>query len=270
MTIKPFLAAATLASGVIVTEAPAIYVPSKPSIVQAANLKYSKPLLLGMPITMGMLVNKGPTFTYLSKQAFTNSTGSSISATAAIPAACTFVVVAYTGYIGNNPTTLSTKTLGGLTLNDGVAYSQSNSRAMTAIWYYNNPGTGNKTLTITLSNANQSAQAVIYYFSGSFNASPVGASATTSSTAATSLSRTITTIGKGSFIVGCLSHNASASTGATGTLLGNINFFQGGSDSHAAGYVANSGVIGSYTYGLTMTSAGSDYCQFSVCEFKSA
>jgi hypothetical protein len=53
MIVKPALAA-MLASGLIVPEKPALVFP-KPAIVKAENLEFSKHLLLGMPMTMGML-----------------------------------------------------------------------------------------------------------------------------------------------------------------------------------------------------------------------
>lgn len=53
MILKPALAA-MLASGLIVPEAPKFILP-KPAIVKAENLEFSKHMLLGMPLTMGML-----------------------------------------------------------------------------------------------------------------------------------------------------------------------------------------------------------------------
>ncbi len=59
MILKPALAA-MLASGLIVPEAPKLVLP-RPAIVKAENLEFSKHMLLGMPLTMGMLPGKGPT-----------------------------------------------------------------------------------------------------------------------------------------------------------------------------------------------------------------
>ena len=56
MIVKPALAA-MLASGLIVPEKPALVFP-KPAIVKAENLEFTKHLLLGMPMTMGMLPGK--------------------------------------------------------------------------------------------------------------------------------------------------------------------------------------------------------------------
>ena len=56
MIIKPALAA-MLASGIVVSEAPKLILP-KPAIIKAENIEFSKNLL-AMPITLGMLPNKG-------------------------------------------------------------------------------------------------------------------------------------------------------------------------------------------------------------------
>ena len=53
MILKPALAA-MLASGLVVPEKPALILP-KPAIVKAENLEFSKHMLLGMPLTMGVL-----------------------------------------------------------------------------------------------------------------------------------------------------------------------------------------------------------------------
>ena len=57
------LLAATVATGLIVPSAAAgLYVPPKPAIVKPENLEFSKNLLLGMPMTMGMLPRKGAAY----------------------------------------------------------------------------------------------------------------------------------------------------------------------------------------------------------------
>jgi hypothetical protein len=53
MIVKPALAA-MIASGFIVPETPKLIFP-KPSIVKAENLEFSKHMLLGMPLTLGMI-----------------------------------------------------------------------------------------------------------------------------------------------------------------------------------------------------------------------
>jgi hypothetical protein len=74
MILKPTLAA-MLASGLIVPERPALILP-KPAIVKAENLEFSKHMLLGMPLTMGMLPGKASaarTVTYRGSAAITGS-----------------------------------------------------------------------------------------------------------------------------------------------------------------------------------------------------
>lgn len=59
--MKKALLAATVASGLIVPSAAAgVYLPPKPAIVKPENLDFSSNLLLGMPMTMGMLPRKAP------------------------------------------------------------------------------------------------------------------------------------------------------------------------------------------------------------------
>lgn len=54
--IRKALLAATVTSGLIIPIAAAgVYLPPKPAIIKAENLEFSKHMLLGMPITMGML-----------------------------------------------------------------------------------------------------------------------------------------------------------------------------------------------------------------------
>jgi hypothetical protein len=54
--VKPALAA-MLASGLVVPETPKLVFP-KPAIIKAENLELSKHMLLGMPLTMGMLAGR--------------------------------------------------------------------------------------------------------------------------------------------------------------------------------------------------------------------
>jgi hypothetical protein len=56
MILKPALAA-MIASGLLVPEAPKLVFP-KPAIVKAEHLELSRNVLLGMPLTMGMLAGK--------------------------------------------------------------------------------------------------------------------------------------------------------------------------------------------------------------------
>ena len=58
MIVKPALAA-MLASGLAVPENPPLILP-KPAIVKPESLEVSRHMLLGMPLTMGMLPGKGP------------------------------------------------------------------------------------------------------------------------------------------------------------------------------------------------------------------
>jgi len=58
MILKSTLAA-MLASGLVVPERPALILP-KPAIVKAESLEFSKHMLLGMPLTMGMLKGSTP------------------------------------------------------------------------------------------------------------------------------------------------------------------------------------------------------------------
>jgi hypothetical protein len=50
--------AATVTAGLIVPAQAGIYLPPKPAIVKPENLDFSKHMLLGMPLTMGMLAKR--------------------------------------------------------------------------------------------------------------------------------------------------------------------------------------------------------------------
>jgi hypothetical protein len=75
MIVKPALAA-MLASGLIVPEKPALILP-KPAIVKAENIEFTKHLLLGMPLTMGMLPGKQKPVSLINRgtTAFVSSSG---------------------------------------------------------------------------------------------------------------------------------------------------------------------------------------------------
>lgn len=66
--------AALLSSGLVIPENPALVFP-KPAIVQAENLDLSRHMLLGMPLTMGMLAPKaaGPLTATYQSSTFSNS-----------------------------------------------------------------------------------------------------------------------------------------------------------------------------------------------------
>ena len=54
-----------IAAGLILPQ-PALYVPSKPALVKAQNIEFSKNMLLGMPFTMGMLTKQNDPISYVS------------------------------------------------------------------------------------------------------------------------------------------------------------------------------------------------------------
>lgn len=93
MIVKPALAA-MLATGLIVPEAPKLILP-KPAIVRAENLEFSKHMLLGMPITMGMLPGKSTpaSVSFVQSLALTGLSSGSRSVSMSIGAAASSRVV---------------------------------------------------------------------------------------------------------------------------------------------------------------------------------
>lgn len=116
MIIKPALAV-MLASGVAVPEKPNLILP-KPAIVKANNLEFSKHMLLGMPLTMGMLypAKKLAQIEYittvedagnLSTYTFTNASIGTATSDRLV------VVVVTCADTGGSTSTLSSVTIGG-------------------------------------------------------------------------------------------------------------------------------------------------------------
>lgn len=154
MIVKPALAA-MLASGLVAPEAPKLVFP-KPAIVKSENLDFSKHMLLGMPLTMGMLAaNKAvPMFRAGSSTGANQATGAVLSWTHTTVAATDCIVVG--GFVNNNA---GTQQITSVTFN-GVSFTLLQQPSPTAqgtgsLWVLFNPPTGAFTLTLTANSADR-------------------------------------------------------------------------------------------------------------------
>ena len=183
MILKPTLAA-MLASGLIVPERPALILP-KPAIVKAENLEFSKHMLLGMPLTMGMLPGKaGDPFLINSSQYSTSASSSLevISWTHTTTSATSCLVVAGTAISNSGAADISSVTFNGVSLTQIIATGVGNS---TSLWRLFRPAVGSFTLSVTMDVTNDrfiSGHAVNLGNANSVNASSSaeGAADTTS------------------------------------------------------------------------------------------
>jgi len=152
MILKPALAA-MLASGLIVPEAPKLVLP-KPAIVKAENLELTRHILLGMPLTMGMLPGKaGDPFFIDSSQYSTTASSSleTITWTHTTTSATTCLVVAGTAINNAGTTNISSVTFNGVSLTQVVVAGSGSS---TSLWRLFSPAVGSFTLSVTMSSTN--------------------------------------------------------------------------------------------------------------------
>lgn len=174
MILKPALAA-MLASGLVVPEKPKLVFP-KPAIVQAGNLEMSRDLLLGMPITLGMLAGKVPNPTIVSSNSSsvtTAGTSHAVSLPASIVAGnLLFVCHASRDNVSH------TWPAGWTELDDFI---NAGLQGSTIGWRVAD-GTEGATMTITSSGSTQSSRAISVQVSGSSGAPNV--STVTNSTVA--------------------------------------------------------------------------------------
>lgn len=178
MILKPALAA-MLASGLIVPETPKLVFP-KPAIVKAENLELTRHILLGMPLTMGMLPGKaGDPFLINSSQYSTSASSSleTISWTHTTTSATTCLVVAGTAVNNAGNTDITSVTFNSVALTQIVTSSTGNS---TSLWRLFSPAVGSFTLSVTMSGTNDrfiSGHAVNLGNANAVNASSGGESA---------------------------------------------------------------------------------------------
>ena len=182
MIVKPALAA-MLASGLIMPERPALILP-KPAIVKAENIEFTKHLLLGMPLTMGMLAPKVITTSILFVASTeTTSAGAVTSVTINKPTGTASGDIIVIGVVGGHITMNSTFTLTGFTeqMDVGVV---TNCALYTKTAGASEPAS----YTITCSNSARFAAVCAVYRSASVGViGSVSANATGSSVAAPSI-----------------------------------------------------------------------------------
>lgn len=146
--MKKALLAATVATGLLMTPAQAgLYVPPKPAIIKPENIEFSKHMLLGMPITMGMLVAKAAAPQGINANNGGKSTVGAASWSHTTTSATTCLVV-LGGLINNSQTNEITGVkFGGVALTLAVNRNQTTSTPHISIWYLLNPTVGTATIT---------------------------------------------------------------------------------------------------------------------------
>lgn len=190
MIVKPALAV-MLASGLVAPETPKLVFP-KPAIVKAENLDFSKHMLLGMPLTMGMLPGKRPFFINGNTGTFAaNSTSLSWSHTTTSATTC--VVVG--GYVGNNAATAN---ITGVTFN-GVSMTQVQKAAVSSqgqggLWIIFNPPIGTYTIVLSANSGDRGISGQSANFGGC-SAVNVSANGNTATTDPRTLTMTSTAVG---------------------------------------------------------------------------
>lgn len=154
MIVKPALAA-MLASGLIVPETQKLVLP-KPAIVKAENLEFTRHILLGMPLTMGMLAAKNRTPVTATYTGAITSTTNALSYSLTLPigtaSADRYIVVAIFIPSGGVPS--------GVTI-DGVAAVTST----TGIYISASPVTTGTTTTVAVTCQTTADQCLMYGYS---------------------------------------------------------------------------------------------------------
>ncbi len=186
--IRKALLAATVATGLILPAAAGLYVSPKPAIVKPENLEFSKHMLLGMPITMGMLAPKSTPPQYIANSATGNNiaSGSTLSWSHTTTSQTTALIVGF--FVGNNAKTAQVTAVkfNGVSLTlIRQAYAADNGSG--SLWVLFNPPVGTYTLTATANSSDRGFGGTAGNFS---NVSAVNVSATNS--AATADPRTLT------------------------------------------------------------------------------
>ena len=174
MILKPALAA-MIASGLIVPEKPKLVFP-KPAIIKAENLELTRHILLGMPLTMGMLARNAFVQAAIAATAASTS-GSVTSYTVSLP---TGIVAGnlLIAVVGNNGDRTHTWPAGWTELTDDLNGSISSA----TIGYRVANGSEGASITVTASSAAPSAHVAVR-ITGSFGTPVASSVATGSSTA---------------------------------------------------------------------------------------
>jgi len=153
MIVKPALAA-MLASGLIVPERPRLILP-EPAIVRAENLEFSKHMLLGMPLTMGMLTPEASAPKFVGTATGTNSANStslSWSHTTTPDTKCLIIV----GFVNNNA---GNSQFNGCRFNNQslvlVRQTPINAQGSVAMYRMFNPPVGTYTANLTTNDGNR-------------------------------------------------------------------------------------------------------------------
>ena len=259
----PALVAASVAS-LIIPQAE-FYIPPKPAIVKAHHLDMSRHMLLGMPMTMGMLAGGSDGFTLLGQQTFTGEQ-CKIAATPTIPAGTSLVIIVHAGWFGATASTMQTYTLNGTTLSIASADGQSGNRASTAILYRKNPASGSQSLSILWGNNGQSAIATLYYLKGA-GTPTLGAVNVANGTSAASLTTALNLVNARSFVAAVASVGLKNNTvSATNLTISSVHETVSNTSEEASASNATPGSAGTKNFTMSWTS-GSTYCRMAAAEF---
>lgn len=138
--MKKTLLAAAVASSLIVPAQAGVYIPPKPAIVKPENIDFSKHMLLGMPMTMGMLAARGnsPSYVYCTQTSSATNLTSYTFTAVPISTASAYrrVLVLINGTGSASGRTLSSVTIGGVTATShviNVSSSTYSSRMVSAL-----------------------------------------------------------------------------------------------------------------------------------------
>lgn len=221
MIVKPALAA-MLASGLIAPEVPKLVFP-KPAIVKAENLDFSKHMLLGMPLTMGMLRGSSRnafSLTYISQFALGNAassyTGTNQSLGSLVPSGNDrYIVICTHGCVNSTAGQISSVTVGGIAATRQYQISASQGRP-TEIWTLLNNSLTSGNVVVTTSTQQFAFGFSVWNLVNPSSPTPTYSAGTTFSSVTTgTLSFVMPTGG-----IGLALHSVNNSAGAFGTWTG--------------------------------------------------
>lgn len=244
--IRKSLLAATVASGLIVPMATAgVYLPSKPSIIKSENVEFSKHMLLGMPITMGMLTRKTSSLiAAYTGVTSSGTTGGTLTATVGIGTAAAGRYVVVIGWSNDSSApSVNSCTVGGATTTRVASFGGADAIAM---FITDAPVTSGTTasVAVTYSGAGVSNRAFsVYSLTGPVNTTPLGViqSGVTTST-------TLSVIAGGAIISGVNLRNNTSTVTYTGLTSDNQTIVSGAHVLASAKYNATAAETRSLSY----------------------
>jgi hypothetical protein len=215
--MKKALLASVLATGLILPAKAGVYLPPKPAIVKPENLEFSKHMLLGMPLTMGMLAPKAASslvvaFTDVN---ITDADGTSYTQTSSIGTAASDRYVVVVGWANDG----SNRTISSCTVGGAATTRRANLGSVVdpiAIFITNSPVTTGTTASITVNYSSSVSNMgfAVFSLTGPVNTTPAGTIQTSSLT-----STTISVNKGGAIISGLNRRNSTSNVTFTGLTL---------------------------------------------------